>query len=94
MYFKLNLLHKNRFSFFRILEDNFIDSNVPVIQKRIDDFEECGLSADRVLTKRIIGGNEAKFGQFPWQAFIKIASYQCGGVLGEKLLFSNLNKLS
>ncbi|EFA07413.2 serine protease P84 [Tribolium castaneum] len=54
---------------------------LPVLQKRIDDLEECGLSADRILMKRIIGGDEAKFAQFPWQAFIKISSYQCGGVL-------------
>lgn len=57
---------------------------MPILQKRIDDFgDECGLSMDRMLMKRIIGGNEAKFAQFPWQAFIKIASYQCGGVLGK-----------
>ncbi|KAJ3659107.1 hypothetical protein Zmor_010814 [Zophobas morio] len=62
-----------------IREDN---SLLPILQKRIDDFgDECGLSSDRILMKRIIGGDEAKFAQFPWQAFIKIASYQCGGVL-------------
>jgi len=33
------------------------------------------------LQKRIIGGNEAYFGEFPWQAHIRIAGYQCGGVL-------------
>ncbi|GFG33313.1 hypothetical protein Cfor_04050, partial [Coptotermes formosanus] len=33
------------------------------------------------LQKRIIGGNEAHFGEFPWQAHIRIAGYQCGGVL-------------
>lgn len=55
-----------------------------LLQKRNDiPEEECGLSADRVLLKRIIGGNEAKFGQFPWQAHLKIAAYQCGGVLGK-----------
>lgn len=57
----------------------------PILRKRNDilEEEECGLSADRVLLKRIIGGNEAKFGQFPWQAHLKIAAYQCGGVLGK-----------
>lgn len=44
--------------------------------------EECGISADRIFMKRIIGGNKAKFGQYPWQVYIKIGSYQCGGVLG------------
>lgn len=43
---------------------------------------ECGVSADRILHKRIIGGTEARFAQFPWQAHIRIAAYQCGGVLG------------
>ncbi|KAJ8955764.1 hypothetical protein NQ318_008638, partial [Aromia moschata] len=55
-----------------------------VLQKRIDDFEEedlCGLSSDRMFSKRIIGGREAAFGQYPWQAYIKIATFQCGGVL-------------
>ncbi|KAJ8966332.1 hypothetical protein NQ314_003599 [Rhamnusium bicolor] len=61
------------------------EESMPVLQKRIDDFEEediCGLSSGRVFSKRIIGGREAAFGQFPWQAYIKIATYQCGGVLG------------
>ncbi|XP_071452287.1 serine protease 33 [Hetaerina americana] len=34
-----------------------------------------------VLSKRIVGGSEARFGEFPWQAHIRIAGYQCGGVL-------------
>ncbi|XP_017772424.1 PREDICTED: prostasin [Nicrophorus vespilloides] len=50
------------------------------LRRDVED-EGCGLSADRVLAKRIIGGAEARFGQFPWQAHIKISSYQCGGVL-------------
>lgn len=63
---------------------------LPILQKRLDDFEDyinedeeiCGLSSDRVFSKRIIGGKQANFGQFPWQAYIKIGTYQCGGVLG------------
>ncbi|CAH0551888.1 unnamed protein product [Brassicogethes aeneus] len=64
------------------------NSAVPAIQKRIDDFieeddinEECGISSDRIFSKRIIGGKEAAFGQFPWQAYIKLGTFQCGGVL-------------
>ncbi|XP_060533007.1 trypsin-7 isoform X2 [Cylas formicarius] len=45
----------------------------------VDDF--CGLSSDRTLRKRIVGGSEADFAQFPWQAYIKIRAFQCGGVL-------------
>jgi len=33
------------------------------------------------LQKRIIGGGSASFGEFPWQAHIRIAGFQCGGVL-------------
>ncbi|XP_046445483.1 serine proteinase stubble-like isoform X2 [Daphnia pulex] len=33
------------------------------------------------LQKRIIGGDQAAFGEFPWQAHIRIAGFQCGGVL-------------
>lgn len=59
------------------------DVGPPIIQKRIDDLKDCGLSSDRIISKRIIGGNEAAFGQYPWQAYIKIGTYQCGGVLGK-----------
>ncbi|XP_049953288.1 serine proteinase stubble [Schistocerca serialis cubense] len=41
---------------------------------------ECG-TPQLTFQKRIIGGNEAYFGEFPWQAHIRIAGYQCGGVL-------------
>lgn len=58
------------------------------MQRRNDEIEEeCGLSADRMLMKRIIGGKEAKFAQFPWQAHLKISAYQCGGVLGEIVIY-------
>ncbi|XP_071550413.1 serine protease 33 isoform X1 [Panulirus ornatus] len=42
---------------------------------------ECGIQRISQFAKRIIGGNEARFGEFPWQAHIRIAGYQCGGVL-------------
>ncbi|XP_050315728.1 serine protease 33 [Anthonomus grandis grandis] len=66
-----------------------LNNNNLMIQRRnnlMDIFtrEECGLSNDRILQKRIVGGREADFGQFPWQAHIKILSYQCGGVLVSK----------
>ncbi|XP_063228918.1 serine protease 27-like [Bacillus rossius redtenbacheri] len=41
---------------------------------------ECGVP-QLGFQKRIIGGNEALFGELPWQAHIRIAGYQCGGVL-------------
>ncbi|KAB0805516.1 hypothetical protein PPYR_02486 [Photinus pyralis] len=64
------------------IQDEEVQSNhLPVIQRRNEDDDECGLSSDRMLSKRIIGGDEAKFAQFPWQAHLKISTYQCGGAL-------------
>ncbi|KAL3253675.1 hypothetical protein MRX96_054461 [Rhipicephalus microplus] len=37
----------------------------------------CGRSGGRI--SRIVGGKEAEFGQFPWQAFIQVAGSRCGG---------------
>jgi transmembrane protease serine 6 len=31
--------------------------------------------------RRIVGGDEAGFGSFPWQAYIRIGSSRCGGSL-------------
>jgi hypothetical protein len=43
----------------------------------------CGVQPlkSKFLQKRIIGGDQASFGEFPWQAHIRIAGFQCGGVL-------------
>ena len=39
------------------------------------------MSRHRQFSKRIIGGEKAKFSELPWQVHIRISSYQCGGVL-------------
>jgi len=43
----------------------------------------CGVSAIRrsVAQRRIVGGDEAGFGTFPWQAYIRIGTSRCGGSL-------------
>lgn len=43
----------------------------------------CGVprTLQNTIQKRIIGGRRAQFGEYPWQAHIRIAGYQCGGVL-------------
>jgi len=43
----------------------------------------CGLSSSARLgaQRRIVGGTEAGFGSFPWQAYIRIGSSRCGGSL-------------
>lgn len=43
---------------------------------------DCGLSSTKMIQKRIIGGREARFAEFPWQAHVRISEFQCGGVLG------------
>ncbi|XP_023311514.1 uncharacterized protein LOC108913614 [Anoplophora glabripennis] len=42
----------------------------------------CGVSSPRQQAqRRIVGGEEAGFGTFPWQAYIRIGSSRCGGSL-------------
>ncbi|RWS30337.1 serine protease 27-like protein, partial [Leptotrombidium deliense] len=45
----------------------------------IDD-DICGKPVSKP-TNRIIGGQDAYYGEFPWQVHIKIAKHQCGGAL-------------
>jgi len=56
-----------------------------IFEKRKQEFlehePECGVSRHRQFSKRIIGGEKAKFSELPWQVHIRISSYQCGGVL-------------
>ncbi|XP_046631434.1 testisin-like isoform X1 [Daphnia pulicaria] len=44
---------------------------------------QCGTTLQRTDTaqRRIVGGDEAGFGTFPWQAYIRIGSSRCGGSL-------------
>ncbi|KAF6206697.1 hypothetical protein GE061_017933 [Apolygus lucorum] len=42
----------------------------------------CGVSVkSQTAQRRIVGGDEAGFGSFPWQAYIRIGSSRCGGSL-------------
>ncbi|XP_022817110.1 serine proteinase stubble [Spodoptera litura] len=55
-----------------------------VFRRRADDDVgqvDCGLSSTKMIQKRIIGGREARFAEFPWQAHVRISEFQCGGVL-------------
>ncbi|KAJ6642862.1 Serine proteinase stubble, partial [Pseudolycoriella hygida] len=55
------------------------------LRRRTDDLNqvECGIpkTSENTIQKRIIGGRPAFFAEYPWQAHIRIAEYQCGGVL-------------
>lgn len=48
--------------------------------------QRCGVSSVRrsIAQRRIVGGDEAGFGTFPWQAYIRIGTSRCGGSLVNK----------
>ncbi|CAN7981130.1 serine protease 30 [Ixodes scapularis] len=46
----------------------------------VDEDDICGRSTNKPQ-RRIIGGEDAQYGEFPWQAHIKISRQQCGGAL-------------
>ncbi|XP_028167476.1 serine protease 30 isoform X2 [Ostrinia furnacalis] len=49
-----------------------------------DAFTErgCGIAVGKqTAQRRIVGGDDAGFGTFPWQAYIRIGSSRCGGSL-------------
>lgn len=42
----------------------------------------CGIAVGKqTAQRRIVGGDDAGFGTFPWQAYIRIGSSRCGGSL-------------
>ncbi|RLU24131.1 hypothetical protein DMN91_004340 [Ooceraea biroi] len=45
--------------------------------------DRCGIPvvSKQIAQRRIVGGDEAGFGSFPWQAYIRIGSSRCGGTL-------------
>ncbi|XP_031336742.1 uncharacterized protein LOC116166055 [Photinus pyralis] len=47
----------------------------------LDLTDRCGISSRQQAQRRIVGGDEAGFGTFPWQAYIRIGSSRCGGSL-------------
>ncbi|KAF5274819.1 hypothetical protein FQR65_LT00402 [Abscondita terminalis] len=47
----------------------------------LDVIDRCGISTRQQAQRRIVGGDEAGFGTFPWQAYIRIGSSRCGGSL-------------
>ncbi|GIY16980.1 plasma kallikrein [Caerostris darwini] len=52
----------------------------PPKRKSQSNVTYCGIPRTKPQS-RIIGGNDAMYGEFPWQAHIKLNKQQCGGVL-------------
>ncbi|KAB7507291.1 Serine proteinase stubble [Armadillidium nasatum] len=61
-------------------------NHVPRNYGPVKNDPSCGItSANRIgAQRRIVGGTEAGFGSFPWQAYIRIGSSRCGGSLINK----------
>ncbi|XP_059472130.1 transmembrane protease serine 6 isoform X3 [Neocloeon triangulifer] len=63
------------------LEDKDLDDYV---NGPVTNDPRCGVSlgeGNLGAQRRIVGGDEAGFGSFPWQAYIRIGSSRCGGSL-------------
>ncbi|KAJ8680279.1 hypothetical protein QAD02_016066 [Eretmocerus hayati] len=62
--------------------DSYISEAAAAAAAVADEDEQCGISASKqTAQRRIVGGDEAGFGSFPWQAYIRIGSSRCGGTL-------------
>ncbi|KAL9915823.1 uncharacterized protein LOC119637044 isoform X2 [Glossina fuscipes] len=64
--------------------DSTSESSSPLAVQSVNTFKEkgCGISlAKQTAQRRIVGGDDAGFGSFPWQAYIRIGSSRCGGSL-------------
>ena len=58
-------------------EDNDLDRPVEVQYGPVVNDPRCGLPV--IARRRVVGGSEAGFGRFPWQALIRIGMSRCGG---------------
>ncbi|VVC38765.1 Serine proteases, trypsin family, serine active site,Peptidase S1, PA clan,Serine proteases, trypsin [Cinara cedri] len=58
-------------------------ASVPIDYGPVTNDPSCGVSVAKQqgAQRRIVGGDEAGFGSFPWQAYIRIGSSRCGGSL-------------
>ncbi|XP_052754250.1 plasma kallikrein isoform X2 [Galleria mellonella] len=65
-------------------DSNSIDfaSNEGLSYGPVINDESCGIAVSKqTAQRRIVGGDDAGFGTFPWQAYIRIGSSRCGGSL-------------
>ncbi|XP_044001004.1 coagulation factor IX isoform X2 [Aphidius gifuensis] len=70
----LNVIDTSKEQYNHLLDtDTFTDTPIN---------EQCGISSTKqTAQRRIVGGDDAGFGSFPWQAYIRIGSSRCGGTL-------------
>lgn len=70
-----------------VIQDNFAHPDVE--WGPVTNDPRCGVSAIRrsVAQRRIVGGDEAGFGTFPWQAYIRIGTSRSA----ERYQFQKLN---
>ncbi|XP_012277060.1 trypsin-1 isoform X2 [Orussus abietinus] len=74
-------------SFFQSNQLQDVDEEIRDHRKQIyNDYPRletgCGISVSKqTAQRRIVGGDDAGFGNFPWQAYIRIGSSRCGGTL-------------
>jgi hypothetical protein len=62
--------------------DHFgLNSHGPVINDAQCGKPASGEGSSAVASRRVLDGEPAGFGSFPWQAFIRIGKGKCGGVL-------------
>ena len=50
----------------------------------VPETSNCGIQSVRPLSKRIVGGQDARPGSWPWMVYIKVvllAEQLCGGTL-------------
>ncbi|CAG4958012.1 unnamed protein product [Parnassius apollo] len=67
-----------------VQDSNSIDyaSNEGLSYGPVINDESCGIAVNKqTAQRRIVGGDDAGFGTFPWQAYIRIGSSRCGGSL-------------
>jgi len=64
-----------------VIQDNF--AHPEVNWGNVVSDPSCGQSPVRrsIAQRRVVGGTEAGFGTFPWQAYIRIGTSRCGGSL-------------
>lgn len=84
-FYKKNVLRRRTDDLNQVIDECLVIVDRNIINEELHFQVECGIAktSENTIQKRIIGGRPAYFAEYPWQAHIRIAEYQCGGVLGK-----------